>query len=66
MHYMIMKWEDEHWAIKHYSHDFDDMVRMMNEYPEDKGYIHLIDIKYIKSHGILERVEAIKAKAGLT
>jgi hypothetical protein len=71
MHYLIHKWfpEDICYKVVHYTHDFEDMQRMMIEYPENQGYIHSIDIKWLKSHEMVlkviearDTIKAIEAK----
>lgn len=59
-----MKWDQEKlkWEIVHYSHNFNDFIRMCTIYPQSETCVHMIDINYMKSHGIMEQVEAIKQR----
>lgn len=64
MHYMICNWDQESlkWNVVHYTTTIGDMERMMKEYPEDQGYVHLIELKYIKGHELMEKVKTFLAR----
>lgn len=66
MHYMIIKWNPEanKWEIVHYTHLLEDMQRMMEKWPEP-DYVHLIDLKYLKVHPMMEQIQAMRQKAQL-
>jgi hypothetical protein len=59
-----MKWDQHNleWKIILYSHNFDDFERMARLYPESSGFVHMIDIKWLKSHEILQRVADLKRR----
>ena len=63
MHYVIMKWNPEvlKWEIVHYSHLLEDMEAMMIRFPQP-DYVHLIDLKWIKSHEIMEHLKTVKER----
>lgn len=65
MHYVILRFcqINLNYEIVHYTHDFEDMERMMTIYPEKDGYIHMIDTKYLKSHEILLKVKQVRENA---
>lgn len=65
MHYVIMKWESGElkWIVIHWTHSYEDVLRMSKEYPEDAGYVHLMDLRYLKVHPMMERVQEFREKA---
>lgn len=64
MHYLIVHWNPEmlKWDVVHYSHLLEDIQRMMLVYPEPE-YVHVIDLKWVKSHGMMEQVQAMRERA---
>ena len=67
---MILRWDNEdglcgRWKVIHYTHNLEDMERMMQIYPQTQGYVHMIDINWIKSHEIMKTVQECKAKWGV-
>lgn len=58
-----MKWNPDElkWIIVHYTHSIDDMDQKMKEYP-DPQFVHLIDLKWIKSHDIMQQVQAFRER----
>lgn len=63
MHYLIIKWNVEtlKWDIIHYSHLLEDFERLATIYPEPQ-HIHLIDIRWLKSHEIMKNVQEMKER----
>lgn len=64
MHYMIVAWDKEklEWRIVHYSHSYDDMQRMIERYPESAGYVHLINLDYLRSNEFYEKFDKMRGK----
>lgn len=65
MHYLVVHWDqgEKEWKIDFYSHEYNNMIETLRRYPEDKGYVHLIELKYLKAHEIMEKVRAMREKA---
>lgn len=67
MIYIIVKWDSEKliYEIIHYSHNFWDMERMSQLYSEENGYEHLISLKALKSHEIMQKVKEFRDRKGV-
>ena len=65
MHYMIVKWDPLilKYEIIHYSHSYDEILTMIDKYPRENGYVHLVDLAYLKAHEVLDGFQKLKEKA---
>lgn len=61
MHYAILKWNSDalKWEVIHYTPDLEDFERLALIYPEPQ-YIHMIDIRYVKSYEIMKNIQEMK------
>lgn len=71
VHYLIVKWDEDKltYTVVSWSHSYENMLLQLLLFPESKGYIHLIEFKYLKAHGIMEEVQMLRERAkvqGLT
>lgn len=52
------------WKIVHYSHDYNDFQRMLEKYPREDGYVHMVEIGWVESHKVQEFFNSLKAIGG--
>ena len=65
MQYIIAKWipADLKWEVVFYCKDYTQYEKQAIKYPEENGYIHMIDIKGFPGHQVYAEFAAMKAKA---
>lgn len=56
MHYAILSWNAEQlkWIVVFYCQEYEQFVPMCVKYPEDQGYIHMMDVRWLVGHNYEE------------
>jgi len=62
MQYMILKWNsaDLKWEVVFYCKDYKQYEEQLPKYPDDLGYVHMVDVKWLPGHKVYDDMRQMR------